>query len=311
MQKIHPNRKHNYDEIASLINQGFTDRQVSKIVNCSASTVQKVRETFKLRLDTDYRCNSPVELTEYQKECLFGTVLGDGYLRPHRRSYTGRIDHCLKQKEYWEWKCRVFHNLISLTKCEERKCTSCKSGRSHSCYLTFKSNMYLKFFFDIFYVPKKEIPIEYLEVYYTPLAFAVHFMDDGSRAGTSGYKLMTMGFPLENIKLYQQFLTRKYGLFTGLDKKNNVTFNKENAKKLTLIIKDFVVPSMQYKIHQQWIVKGQSSQRPVSCTDIRTNQILLFDSQRELSKFLKISESTVTNYLSSGKPYKNYSIQRL
>lgn len=305
MLKVHPNRKFDHEKIALLVNEGLSDLEISSIIGCTAGNITRIRKKYNLRPDTDYRKGKEPELTEEQKVCLFGTLLGDGYLRPHRKNYTGRIDHCLKQKEYWEWKCKIFDNLICLAKCSERKCSSCKSGTSHSCYLTFKSNINLKPFFDMFYVPKKEIPIQYLEQYYTPLAMAIHFMDDGTKTGESGYKIMTMGFPIENIKKYQKFILDKYNLVTGLDKKNNVTFNKENSIKLTEIIKDYIVPSMQYKVHQKWVSSKEGNLRPVIVQDITINKLMIFRSQQDAGNYIKASSSYMVFLCKTQSIFKN------
>jgi hypothetical protein len=39
----------------------------------------------------------------------------------------------------------------------------------------------------------------------------------------------------------------------------NVVFNTENSKKFELLIKDFVVPSLEYKLPSNWITRAQDT----------------------------------------------------
>lgn len=306
---MHFNQKYDYQQIINCVKQGLSDIETSKIIGCSIMTVYNLRKKFGLRTGTDYRKGEEPELTQEQKEYLFGTLLGDGYLRPHRKNYTGGIDHCLKQKEFIEWKHEIFKNLVNNLKCKERKCSSCKSGKSISCRLVFKSNINLKFFYDMFYHPKKRIPIEYLEKYYTPKAMAVHFMDDGSKIGNSGYIIMTMGFLLEDIQKYQDFLFKNYRIKTSLDKKNNVMLNKENAKIFTEIIKEHIVTSMMYKIHQSWIIHGDSLNKAVLLVDIKSKKEIRFNSLKETAKFLNRSSGNLVRFIKNNLICDGYKIQ--
>lgn len=297
--------------LKELVNKGLHDREISKILNCCIQSVYDYRQKFNLRQGTDYRRREPIPLTRLQQEAMFGTLLGDGYLRTHRRSVIGRIDHCKKQEDYFNWKFSIFENLISLKKCEERKCTSCKSGKSESCYMTFWSNDYLKEFFEMFYVPKKEIPIVHLKEFYTPFAMAIHFMDDGTK-DTVGYTLMTMGFPLENVKQFQEFLKIEYGLHTRLNKKGNIVFNKESAVLYTDIIKPYIIPSMMYKIHTVWKSVKKCNIQKTEVVDTVTNQIHVFESQNDASKFFGISSSSFCAAMKRGALYKKrYLLKRI
>lgn len=301
----------NLELLKELVNKGLHDREVSKILNCCVQSIYNYRQKFNLRQGSDYRRRVPVQLTRLQQEAMFGTLLGDGYLRTHRRSVTGRIDHCKKQEEYFNWKAFIFENLISLKKCEERRCTSCKSGRSESCYMTFWSNDYLREFLEMFYVPKKEIPIAQLKEFYTPFAMAIHFMDDGTKTA-AGYTLMTMGFPIENVKQFQEFLKVEYGLNTKLDKKGNVVFNKDSAVLYTDIIKPHIIPSMMYKIHTVWKSVKRCNIQKTKVTDTITNQVYLFESQEDASNFFGISSSSFCTAMKRGNLYKNrYILKRI
>lgn len=62
---------------------------------------------------------------------------------------------------------------------------------------------------------KKIIPIKFLEEYYTPLAMAIHYCDDGYNEGHAAV-FATCSFTLEELEQFKKFLFDKYSIETTL-----------------------------------------------------------------------------------------------
>lgn len=185
-----------------------------------------------------------IELTQEQKEVIFGTLMGDGNLRYNDSNISifGRMNHCKKQFEYIKYKQQLLYNLTS----EVRPyITKTKEKEYNSYYFTFKSNMKLIFMYDLFYKNNvKHIPKDLSLL--TPRAMAFWFMDDGSVANPS-IKIATCSFTLEDLKRLQDYLYLEYKLETSIFKGNRLYFKSESARRFKLLVKPFIIPEMMYK----------------------------------------------------------------
>jgi hypothetical protein len=84
-------------------------------------------------------------------------------------------------------------------------------------------------------------------------------MDDGSLSGhRKRCRISTNGFTKEDVEKLSKFLSDKYNLKTWLcaaKTKKGVSwelwFDKASSLKITELTKDFVVPSMQYKLFRE------------------------------------------------------------
>ena len=67
--------------------------------------------------------NKPIELSNFQKQVLLGTILGDSSFKMGKDSKNPAITcaHCIKQKEYCEYKTKIFENLGSNCVYRKRK----------------------------------------------------------------------------------------------------------------------------------------------------------------------------------------------
>jgi hypothetical protein len=100
---------------------------------------------------------------------------------------------------------------------------------------------------DIFYKNKKKcIPDLNLD----PMMLAVWFMDDGSRCNKSNVYLNTQQFSKEDQYKLLGFL-EKVGLEGTLNKDKQyfrIRFKTSSIPKLFGMIKQFIIPSMKYKL---------------------------------------------------------------
>ena len=67
------------DEIIKLINKGMSDLSISKIFNCSKTSIYSFRKKYKINRES-LRYAKNIELSLEQKEILIGSLLGDSSL---------------------------------------------------------------------------------------------------------------------------------------------------------------------------------------------------------------------------------------
>lgn len=80
-----------------------------------------------------------------------------------------------------------------------------------------------------------------------PLGLAIWFMDDGSNC-TSGYKLCTNGFSLEDLKIIKEVFLEKFQIEINFHKDNSIYIPAKYKNKFKNLISPFIIPSMLYKI---------------------------------------------------------------
>lgn len=114
--------KINNEEFEKLFNQGLSDYKIAKILGMSPDGVYSHRMRhgyFRESLSE----NKPIELSNFQKQVLLGTMLGDSSFKMGKDSKNPAIicAHCIKQKEYCEYKTKIFENLGSNCVYRKRK----------------------------------------------------------------------------------------------------------------------------------------------------------------------------------------------
>jgi len=136
--------------------------------------------------------NSNITITQDLKDVLFGTMLGDGYLRTKTKgaSWHFELVHAAKQKDLILLKYEALKPFCKHQPWLETRQRS--SAPYEYIHLTTRVHPIFKVFGEMFYiwsestskyakkVPSYDILMEYL----TPKALAVWFMDDGYLAGS-------------------------------------------------------------------------------------------------------------------------------
>jgi len=259
--KIKPNRKSRAiveitkEELEKLVNLGLTDAKIGKLYNMYASSIYSKRKKFNIERKS-YTENPEIQMTDIQKQVLFGCVLGDGYLnKTTNKNSTFEFNHSLKQEEYVNYKFNYFNNFPGRTFYFDRK----PHKVTNKVYKTYTGVLYtnkaFNFFKEAFYnnVVKKRIPIELLDEFYTPLAMAIHYCDDGSfhltnKNGGGTISIATCSFEREELELFKEFLHRKYGLETTVTKSNRIYIKASSSNNFMNLIRPYIIESMQYKL---------------------------------------------------------------
>ena len=193
-------------------------------------------------------------MTEEQKQIIVGTVLGDSSIRKGKTDKYNFLtcQHGPTQKEYAEWKAQVLEGGLLKTTCKEytRLTPNKKTGKIYGIVaMRVRNNVELDYFRDIFYVDNVKVISDEVLQYYTPLAMAVHFMDDGHRVSDRGtMSLATCGFDLQSIKRLRLYLFERYDIETNLTHDRRITMRKKTQDVFTDLIKPYMIESMKYKV---------------------------------------------------------------
>lgn len=239
--------------IELYVNQRWSSRKIANHFNVNKSSV--LRKLKKLGIDRNhakrnFEMRKKVQLTRFQKELVWGTMLGDGHIAKHGRLARLMISHCKKQNELSKW----LHEQLTPISLELRNRIDPRTGFE---YTEFNTITHIEFnvLRDVFYRNSVKIVPNEIEMWLTPPALAVWIMDDGSLNKGVNLRLQTDSFTLkENMRLLQAIkinfnVNGNVREYTRNKKKYYfLSFNKRNTQIISDIVRDFVIPSMQYKI---------------------------------------------------------------
>lgn len=235
------------DDILNLVEQGFTNIEIARKFDCSIATVLNTKKRCGIN-NRNERENKIIDLSEIQKQVIFGSTMGDAYIYKASKNASIVFQHSLKQKDYVSYLCDFFKD-VPHTISQYTKRLDSRTGKIYETYqLNLHTNESFNVFKEMFYRNnKKIIPIDYLELYYTPLAMAIHFCDDGYNDG-SGYNLSTCSFNTEDLIEFRKYLFNKYDLDTIITKANRIYIRKNSVEKFKNLIEPYIPECMMYKL---------------------------------------------------------------
>lgn len=242
------------DEFLALLKEKG-ERKIAKEYGCSRQVMKSLREKFGIdAIGKTDRINFKLSewFTDEQEQVLYGSMLGDGNIHLGRNNGdTARYKecHCLKQKEYLEWKRSVLQEYI-LGDEVERDDGVWKDGRP-TRGVRIKSHFHRNFrkVYDWFYDDDgvKHLPDNFEEKI-SPLSLAVWYMDDGSTHGNK--PTIASCFKTEDICRICAVIERKFGIHGVPVKKEGdsvavIHFDRDGFFK---VVGDHIVSSMAYKV---------------------------------------------------------------
>jgi len=196
-----------------------------------------------------------VKFSKEQKAILVGTILGDAYLqKTGKKNARLRLEHGDKQKDYLFWKVSQFPKLFQgEPKYLERKHSL--SGQIYK-YWRHQSNStpelgkwHAKFYEE----GKKHIPNNLRDLLQGSLGLSVWYMDDGYYYPRDRVSYLYLGRVSKNeAEIAKTALEKNFNIFPKvLDKKQKgfaFYFSHNETKRLHDMIRQYVLPSMQYKL---------------------------------------------------------------
>lgn len=197
---------------------------------------------------------------------LYGCVIGDGNLYKQKRtkSIILKFTHCLKQKEYLEYKVNNLNRILQ----RFYKVSIINNNGYPGVKASLCDTKTFKPLYKLFY-PKGKKNIVNPEIInnLTPEALALWWMDDGclSMIKTKGTNKIRarQGFintylPLEDNLYLIELLNNKFNLNLKniKDRKwNRIRLNTTDCKQLIEIVKPYIHPIFNYKIDMQYSIK--------------------------------------------------------
>lgn len=193
-------------------------------------------------------------MTKRQKQIVIGTILGDAYLqKTGKKNARLRLEHSIKQKEYIFWK---YKELVKYMQNKPKKLVRYNPVfkkeyayyrcQSHSSPIFGKLRQ--KFYQD----SKKIIPTDIKKLLDNSLTLAVWYMDDGYYYHRDRIACIYLSkMKDENLNLLLKALKENFNLLPILKTKKkgkNLVFTVSDTQKLVKTIKDYIIPSMRYKL---------------------------------------------------------------
>lgn len=250
------------DELADMLyNKQMSPTQIAKALGYGEGGWSNIYAYCrKYGLDFDFSINRELRETDFtdrQKQIVFGTLLGDGYLRPTNGnapncSYALSMCHGEKQLGYLKWKFSEFENFVT-TK-EFRVSNRQFRGNAPTYAFSTISHPFLNEVHKICYWNngRKDISSLWLEQL-TPLSIAVWYMDDGSlNKRYHTVVLCTNSFSHEGQLLAINYLKEHYNINAVLEPRRNqqtvIRINASQSRKFMDLISPHIPDCMSYKL---------------------------------------------------------------
>jgi|AntAceMinimDraft_16_1070373.scaffolds.fasta_scaffold16544_1 recombination protein RecA len=199
-----------------------------------------------------------IYISSFQREVIDGTILGDGRIecrskgiRVFPKTARIRIHQGESQKDYLYWKYQILRDFVS----QKPKRIIC--GKNHqgdkNYYSWYFHTITIEFFGELyqqFYLNGYKIVPKDISHILTPLSLAVWYMDDGCFSQGTAI-LNTQNFSFNEQKILQKSLKEKFNLKVTINKDRNrwrLRIKKEDFSRFSSLIKDYIIPSMRYKI---------------------------------------------------------------
>ena len=189
-----------------------------------------------------------IELTNFQKQVIIGTLLGDStirYVNPGTKNPNLTFSHSEKQIEYGHYKFDILKDIMSSWTDQDRMTNY---GQFKRRMFTGKNCKVLKRFREAFY-PKgiKVLNIPYLLKVFTEVSLCFLFMDDGCKSGNTIH-LNLQNFELSELEDFVHLLKWKFDLDFTIKKDKTLYLRQKSFDKFVDLIKPWLHPTMYYKI---------------------------------------------------------------
>lgn len=207
--------------------------------------------------DTRHLLRAVQNLTDIQREVLYGSLLGDGGI-----SKNGHYEesHCEAQKDYLTFKTTVFSNLMRSGGVDKRVAKSGYGAGKTNYRFALKNAPVFSIERDRWYKNGKKIISEQALQTMGPLALAVWYMDDGCKhvkSGAFSISFATHSFSSLDVDKLRGWLLQKFKAeswisphkrYSGEDRGFEIRVSGESARILLRIIAPYVVKCLRYKI---------------------------------------------------------------
>ena len=243
------------EKLSAMIESGLTPYQIADQLGYREggwSNIYKYCRDYGIKFDFSINHDlRSVPFTQRQKDIMYGSLLGDAYIRPGKASYQLSFTHGEKQIDYLQWKMDEFDNFVTTKTIYKR--VNNFHGNAPSCSFNTITHPDIVDAYHLVYPNgKKVITAKWLEKL-SPLSIAVWYLDDGSlnkRYGT--IVLCTNCFSVEEQMLVIDYFEKTYGIHPKLEKRRNdqyvLRINASESKAFKNLIAEHVPSCMDYKL---------------------------------------------------------------
>lgn len=240
----------NQEKIHQMYINEFSVLEISDFFQIPAPSIIKFLTARGIRVyhtGRKYEILKQTPFSKKNKEFIVGTLLGDGCIT-NQGSYPRLvIVHSKKFELYFHWKISQMDRYFNLWREQIHK-----TKNSTLLYTETLQHPGLTEFYHLFYSQKKKIVPPNLDIFMTPYALAVWFLDDGTLNSKTNHRIHTNCFTYPEQVQLQSLLKRCFDLkckiVTRKDGQYILSFDRINTVKLSKIIEPYVIPQMQYKL---------------------------------------------------------------
>lgn len=256
----HPRTDINIEQLKILIDENYSDEDITKILNIKKGKVLYHRlKTLNIRHSEDEdrifnlwnRKGNYWSPEKGQQEALLGTLLGDSSLsKSSSISARGSFTHCIKQEEYALYKAKLLEGLCTKPQYKNTKKQILKGKNITSTkqiHIGFRSSPYLLNIWKLVYIDgKKTITKDYLDLC-DEKSLALYYFDDGYLTKNNTARITMYSFSDDERKLFSEWMFDKFNIESTYPN-NIVHIRKKSANTFFNLIKPYCVQSMQYKL---------------------------------------------------------------
>jgi transposase-like protein len=254
-------QEHVYDSWINLYYGGYTTQEIADRYGVSKYPVifHLKRKGVQLRQSWQFNLSKPHLLykdpSEETKQLVIGSALGDGTFFDQKVGAYLRMKHKAGQREYLEYKMGILGEFVSDAGLVE---TETKFGDQpfQQVYACSVPNMFIKQIRVLSYLPEGR-SIRDLISMIGPLALSIAWCDDGYYTRDQSGILNTCGFSWKDNQELAQYLQQTFGIECYVIKRYDKKYNQyypaiyltvKGMRSLKETIRDYVPPSMQYKL---------------------------------------------------------------
>lgn len=227
----------------------LTHKEIALKFNISRSAVLRKMKKYNLTSIENWQRKCPEDISDFQKEVLYGSLLGDDCIYHFKSSrYSSLIVyHSFSNLDYTWLKYNIFKNFAT----SEPKIRIRNKGRRvtfstvcHPCFEETRKEYYDK-------NNMKHIN-DFILSRLTPISLAFWFGDDGSRCKNGGLAIHTNCFSFSEVELACNWFKNKYGIICYPQERSEnqwvIFFSNKTSYIFAELICQYLHPSMRYKL---------------------------------------------------------------
>lgn len=227
--------------------RGFSIGQLASSEKCSCTKIRNFLLKNNVKLRGRGASLKKINLSEREKQIIYGTLLGDSCIVRTRKTFWMTIAHGGKQEEYARWKMEGLQSLkprfYKYNRPDKRTNKSYVQIQIH----TRSHPLFNKIQNEIYSNGNKQPTVDYLNRL-SPLAIAVWYCDDGNLYQNRDSNHLTLAIDaFKDKQMIVDFFKTKYNLNFHPNRTNIRLVNKKEINKFFSVFGKHIPSCMKYK----------------------------------------------------------------